>query len=128
MLSVTVQSGRKVTVFRCQGRIVTGGDAMVLRNAVLSWTNTDTSVLDLAEVERIDAGGVGLLLDLRRHTRARGINLKLVNLSRRVRKVMELLKLDRILEIASPGEADCLLYRRVLRVGSPLFLRTAERR
>jgi anti-anti-sigma factor len=110
MLSVCVQVVGKVTVFQCQGSIVTGDGSVLLRDVVLSRTSAGTLVLDLGQVDSIDAGGLGLLLDLRKCTRSNGIHLKLANVPRRVQKVLELTNLDRILEIGKAGEPATVPY------------------
>ncbi len=65
MLNATAQKLGDSTVLRCQGRIVLGDAYAILRNAVLRQTHTRTLILDLAQVDRIDAGGLGVLLGLR---------------------------------------------------------------
>jgi len=106
MINLTIQSQGKVTVFQCQGRILTREDTVRFRDALLSGKSPRISVLDLAQVESIDAGGLGLLLDLSKRTRSKGIHLKLVNITRRVRDVLELTNLDRVLEISLTSEID----------------------
>jgi anti-anti-sigma factor len=61
-LNVTVQEFGDTTVVRCQGRIVIGDACTILHNAVLSQTQARMLVLDLAQVDYIDAGGLGVLL------------------------------------------------------------------
>jgi len=55
MLCVTVQKFGDVTVVRCEGRLVVGGENTILRNAVLSDRDASTLILDLAQVDCIDA-------------------------------------------------------------------------
>jgi anti-anti-sigma regulatory factor len=59
MLNATAQKLGDSTVLRCQGRIVIGDAYAILRNAVLRQTHTRTLILDLAQVDCIDAGGLG---------------------------------------------------------------------
>lgn len=101
MLKVTVHIVGDAAVFQCQGRIVAGVENTILRNAVLSQRDSRTLVLDLAQVDCIDAGGLGVLLDLRARTRAKGIELQLMNVTRRVQQVLELTNLDGVFEICS---------------------------
>ncbi|MBI1941767.1 MAG: STAS domain-containing protein [Acidobacteria bacterium] len=101
MLTVTVQKFGDVAILRCQGRIVVGVGNTILRDAVLSRTDCSTLVLDLEQVDRIDAGGLGVSLDLRARTRAKGIQLQLMNVSNRVQRVLELTHLDRVFEICA---------------------------
>jgi len=104
MISLTVQTEGKVIVFQCHGRILTREDTGQFRDAVLSRKGPHISVLDMAEVESIDAGGLGLLVDLYTRTLSTGIELKLVNITRRVQHVLALTNLDRVLETSSVTE------------------------
>jgi anti-anti-sigma factor len=62
-----------------------------LRNAVLNQQHTRMLVIDLARVERIDAGGLGVLLGLRESARSSAIMFKLMNATKRVEAILELL-------------------------------------
>src|SRR5579864_2976808 len=98
MLNATAQKLGDITVLRCQGRIVIGDAYMILRNAVLSQTHTTMLVLDLAQVDRIDAGGLGVLLGLREWAYSNAIRFRLINVVNQVEQVLELTKLDRVFE------------------------------
>src|SRR5215469_16979305 len=63
MLNVTVQNLGDVSILHCQGRILFGDTT--LYTTALSQKNFRTLVLELAQVDDIDAGGLGILLDLR---------------------------------------------------------------
>jgi anti-anti-sigma factor len=103
MLNVSAQHLEGVTILRCQGRIVAGEENAILWDAALSGTDTHALILDLREVDRIDAGGLGLLLRLLAWTRSRRIQFNLVNLTRKVRHLFELTRLDHVFAI-STGE------------------------
>jgi anti-anti-sigma factor len=110
MLNATVQKLGDTTVLRCQGRIVVGSDACtILRNAVLSQKHTRMLVLDLAQVDRIDAGGLGVLLGLRKWARSNAIRLRLMNVMNQVEQVLELTELDRVFEFCSVRDMFHLL-------------------
>jgi anti-anti-sigma factor len=104
MLNATVQELGNITVLRCHGRIVIGDAYTILRDAVLSQTHTRMVVLDLAQVDRIDAGGLGVLLGLREWAHANAIRLRLMNVMRHVEQVLELTKLDRVFEFCSAAD------------------------
>jgi anti-anti-sigma factor len=104
MLNVSVQNFDGATILRCQGRIVAGDENIILRDAVVSHADTGMLVLDLLQVDRIDAGGLGLLLSLLAWTRSRGIQLRLANLTRRVRDLFKLTRLDQVFTISSVDE------------------------
>jgi hypothetical protein len=68
-------------------------------------------VIDLARVERIDAGGLGVLLGLRESARSGAITFKLMNATKRVEEILELTHLQRVFEFCSVRELFCLLHR-----------------
>jgi anti-anti-sigma factor len=109
MLNVTVQKLGDTTVLRCQGRIVIGDACTILRNAVLGQTHTRMLVLDLAQVDRIDAGSLGVLLGLREWARSNAIRLRLMNVMNQVEHVLELTKLDRVFQFCSVRDMFDLL-------------------
>jgi anti-sigma B factor antagonist len=101
MLNANAQKLGDSTVLRCQGRIVLGDAYTILCNAVLRQTHTRRLILDLAQVDRIDAGGLGVLLRLREWAYSRAIRFQLMNVMNRVERVLELTKLDRVFELCS---------------------------
>ena len=110
MLNATVQKLGDSTVLRCQGRIVFGDAYAILRNAVLRQTPTRILVLDLAQVDRIDAGGLGVLLGLREWAYSHAIRLRLMNVMNQVEQVLELTQLDRVFEFCSVRDMFGLLH------------------
>jgi anti-anti-sigma factor len=109
MLTIDVEKTGDVVVVRCAGRIVRGEAIYTLRSAVVSERNTRIVVLDLSEVETIDAGGLTALLSLHHWTRNRGIQLKLVNPSHFVNEVLYRTRLNRIFDISSLRDALLVL-------------------
>ena len=93
MLTVAVKDFGDGVVLHCQGRIVKG-DETALLCAAIRLERRDVSV-DLAEVDAIDAAGIGSLLSLQ----AAGIDLKLLNPSAQVREVLRVTELDSVFEI-----------------------------
>jgi len=110
MLNATVQKLGDTTVVRCRGRIVIGDACANLWNAVLRQTPTRMLVLDLAQVERIDAGGLGVLLGLREWACSNAIALRLMNVTNQVEQVLELTKLDHVFEFCSVRDMFHLLH------------------
>src|SRR5215472_16176985 len=99
MLKVHTTNGANVAVLCVQGRIVRG-ETEVLRNAVLAQRKVSVVVLDLARVNTIDAGGLGLLLELRHHAESSGIEFRLENVTKLVREVLEITRLDTVFDIS----------------------------
>jgi anti-anti-sigma factor len=110
MLNATVQKLGESTVLRFQGRIVIGDAYTILRSAALSQTRTRMLVLDLEQVDRIDAGGLGVLLGLREWAYSHAIKLRLMNVMNQVEQVLELTKLDRVFEFCSVRDMFRLLH------------------
>ena len=111
MLKITIQKLGDTSVLRCHGRIVAGDAGSILRSAVLSQRQTTMLVIDLARVDRIDAGGLGVLLGLRESACSRAITFKLMNATKNVEEILELTHLRRVFEFCSVRELFCLLYR-----------------
>ena len=111
MLKITVQKLGDASVLRCHGRIVAGDAGSILRSSVLNQRHTRTVVIDLAGVDRIDAGGLGLLLSLRESARSRAIMFKLMNATKGVEEILELTHLQSVFEFCSVRELFCLLHR-----------------
>jgi len=111
MLKITVQKLGDASILRCHGRIVAGDAGWILRNAVLSQRHIKMLVIDLAEIERIDAGGLGVLLSLRESARSRAIIFKLMNATKLVEDILERTHLRPVFEFCSVPEFFCLLHR-----------------
>ena len=111
MLKITVQKLGDIHVLRCHGRIVAGDAGSILRNALLSQRHIRMLVIDLAQVERIDAAGLGVLLGLRESARSSAITFKLMNATKRVEEILELTHLQSVFEFCSVREFFCLLHR-----------------
>ncbi len=110
MLNTNVQKLGESTVVRCQGRIVIGDAYAILRNAVLGQAHTRTLVLDMAQIDRIDAGGLGVLLGLREWAHSHAIRFQLMNVMNQVEHVLELTHLDRVFEFCSVEDMLQLLH------------------
>jgi len=100
MLTVTVQNLDAGVILRCSGRIV-GGEETAILCPVAAHIGRDV-VLDLEEVEAIDATGIGLLIALQ----AAGFYLKLLNPTDPVREMLKLQRLDSIFDIRESRSAD----------------------
>jgi anti-anti-sigma factor len=103
MLKVHIKNLGTVAVLCLQGRIVSGETA-ALRNAVASQSEVSAVVIDLGRVSTIDAGGLGVMLELRQHTQSKGIDFKLKNVTRLVSRVLEITRLNSVFEVTSGAE------------------------
>ena len=98
MLKVQTRNLGNVAVVCLQGRIVNGETAS-LREVVDSQLNSSAVILDLARVSTIDASGLGMMLALRKQAEAKGVGLKLMNVSKFVKQVFEITRLDTVFEV-----------------------------
>ena len=101
MLTIDVEKTGEVAVVHCSGRLVRGEEVRTLRNAVVSQKITRIVVLDLSQVEFMDAGGLNALVSLHHWTRDHRIQLKLVHPSRLVQDMLTRTRLNRVLDISS---------------------------
>jgi anti-anti-sigma factor len=67
----------------------------------MSEADASAIVLDFTRVNVIDAGGLGMLLELRADTEASGIEFRLQNVSKLVRQVLEITRLDTVFEMTT---------------------------
>jgi anti-anti-sigma factor len=83
----------------------------ILQDTAMSQRQVRFLVLDLAQVDRIDAGGLGILLGVQEWARANAIRFKLMNVMNGVEQILELTGLDRVFEFCSVRDLLCLLHR-----------------
>ena len=115
MLKVHVKKLDAVEVLCLEGQIV-NGDTDTLRSVVQSASNTSEIRLDLSNVSVVDAHGLGVLLQLREQTFARGVHFELVNVSESLYKIFEITRLHTVFEISPdiPIIPDVTYWQRVL--------------
>jgi anti-anti-sigma factor len=103
MLKVESKKLENVAVLSLQGQIV-NGETEILREAVQSLSDVSTVKLDLARVTTVDAGGLGVMLELREQAEAKGICFELMNVSKWVSRVLEISRLDSVFQITPAVE------------------------
>jgi anti-anti-sigma factor len=102
MLKIYAKKLGNIAILSLQGRIVVG-ETEILRNAVDSLCKTGVT-LDLAGITTVDAHGLGVLLDLRQRTLAKGMRFELMNVSKPLSRVLEICKLNTVFQITSTVE------------------------
>jgi anti-anti-sigma factor len=112
MLMIDVEKTGDLAVVRLSGRLVRGPEVSTLKHAVVSENGTRIVVLDLSEVEMMDAGGLNALVGLHHWTRSHGIQLKLVNPSPFVKELLVTTGLDHVFDISSLHDALIVLAGR----------------
>ena len=100
MLKVHTKKSDDVAVLCLEGQII-NGDTEILRSAVQSASCASNIILDLSNVSVVDAHGLGVLLQLREQTLARGIHFELRNVSKPLYRLFEITRLNTVFEINS---------------------------
>ncbi len=98
-----------VAVVTCSGRMVRGAALDELRRRIERLERVRVLVLDVSEVEQLDARGLGTLLLVRRWATQKSAKLKLVNPPVFFRRLLEATHLTSVFEISSLKEAICIL-------------------
>ncbi len=109
MLRIVAEHLEDITVLHCYGRIVAGTEADSLKDAVACEADKRLVMVDLAGVDAIDARGLGLLVFLQILGYALGFDLQFTNPTAHVREMLDLTRLDSILEISSPEGSGGLI-------------------
>jgi anti-anti-sigma factor len=108
-LKFQVECLQDVAVVNCSGRMVRGASLDQFRRRIEQLERVRMLVLDVSEVEQLDAGGLGTLLLVRRWAMRNGVKMKLVNPPLFFREVLEATHLTSVFEISSLKEAICIL-------------------
>src|SRR5215470_7013710 len=95
------------------------GETDALRRAVLAQVDASVVVLDLTRVNIIDAGGLGVMLELREYTESRGVEFRLENVTKLVRRILEITRLDSVFKISGNDRPDVAVHPQ-----PPVFLQT----
>ena len=103
MLKVHAKKLGTVAVLCLQGRIVKSETEM-LRKALHSLSEVRAVILDLGRVTTVDAGGLGVMLELREQAESKGIRFELMNVTKLVSRVLEVTHLDSVFEVTSGVE------------------------
>ncbi len=108
-LRYQVECQHGVAVVRCSGRLVRGKALDEFRNGIQRLEHLRVLVVDLSEIEQLDAGGLGALLVVRRWARLNSVQMKLVNPSPFVLRLLQATRLTTVFQISSLEEALCIL-------------------
>jgi len=108
-LKFQVECLQDVAVVNCSGRMVRGVALDQFRRRIEQLERVRVLVLDVSEVDHLDAGGLGTLLLVRRWALRNAVKVKLVNPPVFFRSLLEATHLTSVFEISSLKEAICIL-------------------
>lgn len=100
-LRATHRDAGQTTVVDLSGRIILGEGSALLRKTVraLLDDNHHRIVLNLGDVDYIDSSGIGELVSAYTAVKNRGGDLKLLNLTKKVRDLIQLTKLYTVFDV-----------------------------
>jgi anti-anti-sigma factor len=104
MLNVQAEEQGDIVVLRLKGHIVRGPETATLRDAVVSQDKASIIALDLSQVDLLDAGGLGMLLELRYWAHVNGIRFRLANPTKPIQQVFAITHLDSVFDISFPED------------------------
>jgi len=102
-----------VVVVECSGKIVLGAELTSLRIQVKELLNKSRQiVLDLGGVTHMDSGGLGALVGLYASARNAGAEIKLANLSPRLKDLLQITRLLTVFEVFDRAEDAAAAFRK----------------
>lgn len=100
-LKVTQRQADGITILDLNGRIVLGKETALMRDTILDLIGRGKKgiVLNLGNVPYVDTSGISEMISAAQAIRREGGDLKLLNLTRRVRDTVEVVRLGTIFEL-----------------------------
>jgi anti-sigma B factor antagonist len=112
-IRATARRAGAVVIVEMSGQITLGEGSAILRKTVrgLLTEGHKHILLDLGEVDYIDSAGIGELVSSYMTARSGGGELKLLNLTRRVRDLLQLTKLYTVFDVHTEEAAALRSFR-----------------
>jgi anti-sigma B factor antagonist len=106
-MKVEIRAIGDVRILDCGGKITLGEGTMSIRNAVRDILQNDAKkvILNLADINYIDSSGVGELVSTYTMVVNNGGQLKLLNLTKKLRDLLTITKLLTVFDIFDSEEA-----------------------
>jgi anti-sigma B factor antagonist len=98
-LSLNIYQQGDATIVECTGRLVSGGTDQLRSEVKGLFPKSKAVVLDLTNVTQMDSMGLGTIVSLYASAKANGCDLKLINLSKRVREIFRVTNLLSVFEV-----------------------------
>lgn len=98
MLNVQRKNSGTVSLLNVQGQFVIG-ETDGLQDVIRDLPPTRTVIMDLSHVSRLDAHGLGVMLQLREQAQARDMQFQLTNISDPLRELLHITRLDSVFHI-----------------------------
>jgi anti-sigma B factor antagonist len=112
-MNIEIRKVRDIQILDCSGQITLGEGTMSIRNAVREIVQSGGKkiVLDLADVSYIDSSGVGELVSSYTTVANSGGQLKLLNLTKKIRELLTITKLLTVFDVCDSEQAILLAFK-----------------
>jgi anti-sigma B factor antagonist len=112
-LKTSTRQVESVTIVDLSGRITLGEASVVVRDVIndLMGKGKKKILLNLGKVDYIDSSGIGVLVSGFSTVRSQGGELKLVNLSKRIRDLLHITKLYSLFDVKDDEAAAVASFR-----------------
>jgi anti-sigma B factor antagonist len=112
-MKIETRTVGNVQILDCSGKITLGEGTMSIRNTVrdLVQSGQKKIILNLADVSYIDSAGVGELMSTYTTVVNNGGQLKLLNLTKRIRDTLAITKLLTIFDVSDNEKASLASFR-----------------
>ena len=112
-LKTSTRQVEGVTIVDLSGRITLGEASVAVRDVIndLMGKGNKKILLNLVDVNYIDSSGIGVLVSGFSTVRSQGGELKLVNLSKRIRDLLQITKLYTLFDVKDDEAAAVASFR-----------------
>jgi len=99
-MQIETQMEGNVQVIKLSGELMAGHDSEKLRNVVDESINAENVnvVVDMEEVNWMNSSGLGMLISALTSLRSSGGDMRLANISDRIRRPIQITKLDKVFQ------------------------------
>jgi len=99
-MQIETRMGGDVKVIKLTGELMAGHDSEKLRNVVDESINEENVnvVVDMEKVTWMNSSGLGMLISALTSLRSSGGDMRLANMSDRIRRPMQITKLDKVFQ------------------------------
>jgi len=98
-LSLRIYTQGDAMVVECSGRLISGATDQLRSEVKGLFPHAKRVILDLTNVIQMDSMGLGAVVSLYASAKAAGCDLKLINLSKRVREIFRVTNLLSVFEV-----------------------------
>jgi len=98
-LSLRISKQGDATVVECSGRLISDATDQLRSEVKGLFPKTKRVILDLTNVTQMDSMGLGAVVSLYASAKAAGCDLKLINLSKRVKEIFRVTNLLSVFEV-----------------------------